>query len=89
MAPDSKTAFTACIGVCQRKFSCTIRGMSAFSQVRTMALASLKDFANGFWQMAGTLWAAAISTNARWLCTVVAISTKSKPPSAKRAAASP
>ena len=77
IAPVSIARFTAWIGDCQRKFSCTISGTPACAQAATIALASSSVGANGFWQIAGTRLAAASSTSGRWLGTVVAMSTKS------------
>lgn len=65
MASASSVFRTAWIGVCQRKFSCTISGMPALRHASTIAFASDKVLANGFWQMVSTLFAAAISTRVR------------------------
>ena len=65
IAPLSMTCFTLWIGDCQRKFSCTISGTLATSQAKTMAFASFRLSAKGFWQITGILSDAANSTNDR------------------------
>ena len=76
-APDAIVSRTARIGVCQRKFSCTMSGMRACPAAATMARASAIEVANGFLQITGRACRAASSTSARWLGGVVAMSTKS------------
>ena len=77
MSPRASAACAARMGVCQRKFSCTISGTPAVSQACTIDSASARVGAKGFWQMQASPACAAIVTSAAWLFTVVAMSTKS------------
>jgi len=76
MTSAPRMVFSACIGVCQRQFSWIKNGVLVRRNAATIARASSRDAAIGFWQMHATRCFAQSSESGLCPPTSVMLSTK-------------